>query len=77
MEQNGKLGTEVSFSSEDHLRRIIERIVSRVGRRIDESSRWSTLVADGCINAVIPPLAFSGSSLTIRKFARDPFKVQT
>jgi pilus assembly protein CpaF len=67
----------VSFSSEDHLRRIIERIVSRVGRRIDESSPLvDARLADGSrINAVIPPLAFSGSSLTIRKFARDPFKV--
>jgi pilus assembly protein CpaF len=78
VEQNGKLlRTEVSFSSEDHLRRIIERIVSRVGRRIDESSPLvDARLADGSrINAVIPPLAFSGSSLTIRKFARDPFKV--
>ena len=78
VEQNGKLlMTEVSFSSEDHLRRIIERIVSRVGRRIDESSPLvDARLADGSrINAVIPPLAFSGSSLTIRKFARDPFKV--
>ena len=78
VEQNGKLlVTDVSFSSEDHLRRIIERIVSRVGRRIDESSPLvDARLADGSrINAVIPPLAFSGSSLTIRKFARDPFKV--
>jgi pilus assembly protein CpaF len=78
VEQNGKLlMTEVSFSSEDHLRRIIERIVSRVGRRIDESSPLvDARLADGSrINAVIPPLAFSGSSLTIRKFARDPFQV--
>jgi len=78
VEQNGKLlMTEVSFSSEDHLRRIIERIVSRVGRRIDESSPLvDARLADGSrVNAVIPPLAFSGSSLTIRKFARDPFQV--
>ena len=78
VEQGGKLLlTDVSFSSEDHLRRIIERIVSRVGRRIDESSPLvDARLADGSrINAVIPPLAFSGSSLTIRKFARDPFKV--
>jgi pilus assembly protein CpaF len=78
VEQNGKLlVTDVSFSSEDHLRRIIERIVSRVGRRIDESSPLvDARLADGSrINAVIPPLAFSGSSLTIRKFARDPFQV--
>jgi len=78
VEQHGKLlVADVSFSSEDHLRRIIERIVTRVGRRIDESSPLvDARLADGSrINAVIPPLAFSGSSLTIRKFARDPFKV--
>ena len=78
VEQDGKLLlTDVSFSSEDHLRRIIERIVSRVGRRIDESSPLvDARLADGSrVNAIIPPLAFSGSSLTIRKFARDPFKV--
>ena len=69
--------TDVSFTSEEHLRRIIERIVSRVGRRIDESSPLvDARLADGSrVNAMIPPLAFSGSSLTIRKFARDPFKV--
>ncbi|MFM2475512.1 ATPase, T2SS/T4P/T4SS family, partial [Burkholderia cenocepacia] len=63
--------------SEDHLRRIIERIVTRVGRRIDESSPMvDARLEDGSrVNAVIPPLAFSGSTLTIRKFSKDPFKV--
>ncbi|WP_418608190.1 CpaF family protein [Georgenia sp. SUBG003] len=78
VEQRGKLTrTEVHFASEDHLRRIIERIVSRVGRRIDESSPLvDARLPDGSrVNAVIPPLAFSGSSLTIRKFSKDPFKV--
>jgi pilus assembly protein CpaF len=79
VERDGKLApTSVRFTSEDHLRRIIERLVSRVGRRIDESSPLvDARLADGSrVNAVIPPLAFSGSTLTIRKFARDPFKVE-
>ncbi|GAA1628268.1 CpaF family protein [Georgenia ruanii] len=78
VEQHGKLSrSPVRFASEEHLRRIIERIVSKVGRRIDESSPLvDARLADGSrVNAVIPPLAFNGSSLTIRKFARDPFQV--
>ena len=78
VEQSGKLTRSAArFASEDHLRRVIERIVSRVGRRIDESSPLvDARLSDGSrVNAVIPPLAFSGSSLTIRKFAKDPFKV--
>jgi pilus assembly protein CpaF len=78
VEQNGKLArVPVHFTSEDQLRRVIERIVSRVGRRIDESSPLvDARLADGSrVNAVIPPLAFSGSTLTIRKFAKDPLKV--
>lgn len=78
IEQNGRLGrAPVSFTSEDQLRRIIERIVMRMGRRIDESSPMvDARLEDGSrVNAIIPPLAFSGSTLTIRKFAKDPFKV--
>lgn len=78
VEQHGKLTrAPVAFRSEDHLRRIIERIVSRVGRRIDESSPMvDARLADGSrVNAVIAPLAFSGSTLTIRKFSKDPFGV--
>jgi pilus assembly protein CpaF len=79
VEQDGKL-TRVNahFNSEEHLRRVIERIVARVGRRIDESSPLvDARLADGSrVNAVIPPLAFSGSTLTIRKFSKDPFKVK-
>ena len=65
------------FTSEEHLRRVIDRIVSRVGRRIDESSPLvDARLADGSrVNAIIPPLAFSGSTLTIRKFSKDPFTV--
>jgi pilus assembly protein CpaF len=78
IEQNGKLTrSDVRFTSEAHLRRIIERIVSKVGRRIDESSPLvDARLADGSrVNAIIAPLAYSGSTLTIRKFARDPFTV--
>jgi pilus assembly protein CpaF len=78
VEQSGKLvRTATRFTSEEHLRRVIDRIVSRVGRRIDESSPLvDARLQDGSrVNAIIPPLAFSGSTLTIRKFARDPFTV--
>ncbi|MGY1635987.1 CpaF family protein [Geodermatophilus sp. SYSU D00742] len=78
VEQGGKLvRSGARFTSEEHLRRVIDRIVSRVGRRIDESSPLvDARLADGSrVNAIIPPLAFSGSTLTIRKFAKDPFGV--
>ena len=78
VEQHGKLTRSAArFTSEEQLRRVIERIVSRVGRRIDESSPLvDARLPDGSrVNAVIAPMAFSGSSLTIRKFAKDPFKV--
>ena len=78
VEQHGKLTrTGACFTSEEHLRRVIDRIVSRVGRRIDESSPLvDARLADGSrVNAIIPPLAFSGSTLTIRKFSKDPFTV--
>ena len=77
VEQNGKVTlSQARFNSEDHLRRIIEKIVSRVGRRIDESSPLvDARLPDGSrVNAIIPPLAVDGSSLTIRKFAADPLK---
>jgi pilus assembly protein CpaF len=79
VEQLGKLTrTGGCFTSEEHLRRVIDRIVSRVGRRIDESSPLvDARLADGSrVNAIIPPLAFSGSTLTIRKFSQDPFTVE-
>lgn len=70
--------TDARFSSEDHLRKVIERIVSKVGRRIDESSPLvDARLEDGSrVNAVIPPLAVNGSSLTIRKFSKIPLTVQ-
>jgi pilus assembly protein CpaF len=70
--------TDVRFISEEHLRRVVERIVSRVGRRIDESSPMvDARLADGSrINVIIPPLSLDGSILTVRKFAKDPFQVR-
>ena len=69
--------TDARFLSDDHLRRVIERIVAQVGRRIDESSPMvDARLADGSrVNAVIPPLAVDGPMLTIRKFSRDPLQV--
>lgn len=66
-----------SFTDESHLRRTIDKIVARVGRRVDESSPMvDARLADGSrVNAVVPPVALDGSLLTIRKFAVDPFTV--
>ncbi len=69
--------TEAQFMSVEHLRRVVERIVGDVGRRIDESSPMvDARLPDGSrVNAIVPPLAVDGPSLTIRKFAADPFQV--
>jgi pilus assembly protein CpaF len=69
--------TEARFISEEHLRRVVERIVSSVGRRVDEASPMvDARLADGSrVNVIVPPLSLDGSILTIRKFAKDPFKV--
>ena len=63
--------SDVKFRDDDHLRNIIDRIVSNVGRRIDESSPMvDARLKDGSrVNAVIPPLAIDGPSISIRKFA--------
>jgi pilus assembly protein CpaF len=79
VERRGKLvPTDVRFNTEEHLRRVIDRIVSGVGRRIDEASPMvDARLADGSrVNAVIPPLAVDGSALTIRKFANDRLGVE-
>ncbi|MEV7395505.1 CpaF family protein [Aeromicrobium sp. NPDC092404] len=79
VERNGKITrSPLRFASEQHLRRAIERIVGRVGRRIDESSPMvDARLQDGSrVNAVVPPLAVRGSSLTIRKFSDTPFTVE-
>lgn len=78
IEKAGKLQlAPVTFTSESQLRRVIERIVGKVGRRIDESSPLvDARLEDGSrVNAVIPPLAVRGSSLTIRKFSQTPWGV--
>jgi pilus assembly protein CpaF len=69
--------TRARFISNDHLRRVIDRIVTQVGRRIDESSPMvDARLADGSrVNAIVPPLSLDGPILTIRKFAKDPFQV--
>ena len=77
VERSGKLvRTHARFLSQEHVRRVIERIVGDVGRRIDESSPMvDARLPDGSrVNAVIPPLSVDGPSLTIRKFSKDPFQ---
>jgi pilus assembly protein CpaF len=66
-----------AFADENHLRRTIDKIVARVGRRVDEASPMvDARLPDGSrVNAVVPPLALDGSMLTIRKFAADPYLV--
>ena len=78
IEQEGKiLQSQLRFSSEEHLRRTIERIVAHVGRRIDESSPLvDARLPDGSrVNAVVPPIALDGAILTIRKFSAEPFTI--
>ncbi|WP_026539832.1 CpaF family protein [Paenarthrobacter nicotinovorans] len=79
VERHGHLAfTDLQFSSDNHLRKVIERIVSKVGRRIDESSPLvDARLEDGSrVNAIIPPLAVNGPSLTIRKFSHVPLTVR-
>ncbi|GAA1809151.1 CpaF family protein [Agromyces neolithicus] len=79
VERNGRLHeTPYRFTGEPQLRRVIERIVARVGRRIDESSPLvDARLEDGSrVNAIIPPLAVDGASLTIRKFAGTPYTAE-
>jgi pilus assembly protein CpaF len=78
VEEKGKLiKTDTRFVDETHLRRIIDKIVSQVGRRIDESTPMvDARLPDGSrVNAVVHPLAIGGPFLTIRKFAKDPYTV--
>ncbi len=78
VERGGRLYTvDAGFTDEGHLRRTIDKIVARVGRRVDESSPMvDARLPDGSrVNAVVPPVALDGSLLTIRKFAADPFTV--
>src|SRR4030095_15209187 len=76
IERDGKIErSPPTFADNAHLLRIIDKIVSQVGRRIDESSPMvDARLPDGSrVNAIIPPLALKGPTLTIRKFSRDPY----
>ncbi|MGH7229995.1 MAG: CpaF family protein [Nitrospiraceae bacterium] len=78
VERFGRLElTPVRFRDEAHLRKIIDKIVARVGRRIDESSPMvdARLIDGSRVNAIIPPLALDGPSLSIRKFSKDPLQL--
>lgn len=78
VERNGKLElSDACFKDDNHVLHVIKKIVAPIGRRIDESSPMvDARLADGSrVNAIIPPLALDGPSITIRKFAEDPFGV--
>src|SRR5438132_13029555 len=79
VERKGQLSpVDVTFASDAELIRVIREIAAFVGRRIDEESPMvDCRLPDGSrVNAIIPPLAIDGPSLTIRKFAKDPYTVQ-
>ncbi|MFZ6028418.1 MAG: CpaF family protein [Chloroflexota bacterium] len=79
IERKGKIHrVPVSFESDDHVMRIIERIVAPLGRRIDESSPYvDARLPDGSrVNAVIPPISLVGPVITIRKFAKNPITIE-
>jgi pilus assembly protein CpaF len=78
MEKSGRIyPTSLKFADEKHLRQTIDRIVSRIGRRVDEASPMvDARLPDGSrVNAISPPIAIDGSSLTIRKFSTEPLTV--
>ena len=78
IERRGKLEkTSISFKDDEHLMRVIERIVSTVGRRIDEAQPMvDARLPDGSrVNAIIPPLAIDGPTLSIRRFGANPLKM--
>jgi pilus assembly protein CpaF len=79
VERGGKLEVaDVEFNDDEHVMRVIDRIVSPLGRRIDESSPTvDARLPDGSrVNAVIPPIALNGPTVSIRKFSKDPFTVE-
>ncbi|MHB1419230.1 MAG: CpaF family protein [Bacillota bacterium] len=79
VERDGKLeATNINFRDNEHILHIIEKIVSPLGRRIDESMPMvDARLPDGSrVNAIIPPLALNGPTLTIRKFSKDPLRVE-
>ncbi len=79
VERRGKLEkSEVVFRDNDHLMQIIDRIVSKIGRRVDETNPMvDARLPDGSrVNAVIPPIALDGASLSIRRFGSNPLKLE-
>jgi pilus assembly protein CpaF len=79
VEQRGRLSlSPVTFESNDHLLQVIDRIVSSIGRRVDESSPMvDARLKDGSrVNVIIPPLALRGPTVTIRKFAKEALQVE-
>src|SRR5438045_16560 len=79
VERRGKLEkTEIKFRDNDHLLQIIDRIVSKVGRRVDETSPMvDARLPDGSrVNAIIPPLALDGPTVSIRRFGTNPLKLE-
>jgi pilus assembly protein CpaF len=79
VERRGKLEkTDIKFRDNDHLLQIIDRIVSKVGRRVDETSPMvDARLPDGSrVNAIIPPLALDGPSVSIRRFGTNPLKLE-
>jgi len=79
VERSGLLEeTDVVFEDDDHVKRIIDRIVAPLGRRCDEASPMvDARLPDGSrVNAIIPPLSLTGPVLTVRKFSRDPLTIQ-
>ena len=80
IERRGKIElTRVNFKDDEHLMRVIERIVSSVGRRIDESSPMvDARLKDGSrVNAIIPPLSIDGPVLSIRRFGAEPLRISS
>ncbi|HAQ08214.1 MAG TPA: type II secretion system protein E [Bacillus bacterium] len=78
-ERKGKIQmTSIKFRDDEHVMSIIEKIVAPLGRRIDESSPMvDARLPDGSrVNAIIPPLALNGPTITIRKFSKDPFQIE-
>ena len=79
VERKGRIErSPVNFDDENHLRSVLDRIVSRVGRRVDETTPMvDARLPDGSrLNAIIPPLALDGTSLTIRKFGANPLSLE-
>ena len=78
IERSGRLErTDIRFVDDAHVMRIIDKIVSQIGRRVDEASPMvDARLPDGSrVNAIIPPLALNGPTVTIRKFSRDPYTI--